>query len=225
MHHRLLEDSSEALAQITALSEDSAAVVAEQTLGEIDNSSTHLPEHYKALSDRAKKFSGLERCALALGLKPDIEVSAIGRVAKAATARFEAAAAIEANMKARELLGARWRGPESDPNVVKNVLRAAVDVERASLPEPMRRYLFHAERNVRIAGLRALQKQLHEELEVVLEGWSKVENRGKVDEAEFYGYSVGEASIAMIAGRVQRALDMPDQLGVWPAGSAPVKTA
>ncbi len=114
-------------------------------------------------------------------------------------------------------MGARWRGPESDRNLLMKVLHAASDVERAALPVSLRRYLYHLDRNARIEEIKALLEQLDEALKAVLAKWGEAKARGKITEAAFFGSSIGSLSVAKAAMRIDRALAAPDQLPVWTA--------
>lgn len=132
---------------------------------------SHLVKHYDVLKIRAEKTAELGRRALALGINPDLQVGSLAKVAAAVAARSDAEAGIEANARARELLGARWRGSQSDRPPLMNALHAAYQVERASLPEPIRRYLYDADRDARIGELKHLHTELTEALCAVVETW------------------------------------------------------
>jgi hypothetical protein len=60
-----------------------------------------------------------------------------------------------------------------------------------------------------------LQGRFLEALGTLSERWTQIKTGGNIDEASFLGCSFGEASTAMITKRVERALDAPDQLGIW----------
>jgi hypothetical protein len=62
-----------------------------------------------------------------------------------------------------------------------------------------------------------LLEPLDAALQKVAETWSEAKSRGKINETFFLGSSFGEVSVAAIAKRVERALDAPDQLGIWTA--------
>jgi very-short-patch-repair endonuclease len=215
LRNMLLEGSSEALGKVASLGGHSDQVVARETVRLIDNTRCDLAQRHRTLRARADKVGELGRRALAFGLIPGLQVGSIVDVADCVSARLRAEAEIEANSAARELLGAGWRGAESDRSMVVNALRAASDVERATLPEPVRRYLYHLDRDARVAELRGLHARLNEELSAVLEVWGNTKNRGKLDEAAFFGSSFNLSSATGAAERVERALNAPDQLTVW----------
>ena len=217
LRHMLLEGDPDALARIAALSENPDSAAAAKTLDSLDDARADLVERLDALTNRRKKVAELSRQALSLDLRPDLPVGGIRKTAEAAAACLEAEAAIGANSRARELMGRRWRGPESDRNLIIKALHAASDVERATVPISVRRYLFHADRDSRIAELRTLAVQLNQSSRAALERWDEAEARGKIDQAAFLGSSIGNASIAGAATRIDRALDAPDQLTVWTA--------
>ncbi len=217
LRHILLQGSPEALAEIAALREHPDALVAEKTVRDIYDLQCDLAGRQSTLKPRAANTAELGRRALALGLNPDLQVGSIASLADAVAARIAANAKIETNSEARELLGARWRGPESNRPALMNVLNAASEVERATLPEPIRRYLYHADRDARVAELRGLHAQLTAAVNSALELWRNAKTRGKIDEKAFFGSSFEASSGASVAGRVDRALDAPDQLAVWTA--------
>ena len=217
LHHMLLEGSSEALARIASLGEGADAVVAEETVRSINDLECDLVQHYDVLKIRAEKTAELGRRALALGINPDLQVGSLAKVAGAVAARSEAEAGIEANARARELLGARWRGSQSDRPPLMNALHAAYQVERASLPEPIRRYLYDADRDARIAELKHLHTELTEALCAVVETWDKTKACGKLDEEAFFEGSFHASSLIRAEKRVDRALNAPDSLVVLTA--------
>lgn len=213
----LLEAAPEALARIATLSEDPEAAVAEQTLDRFNDPTADLVEHLNKLTVRATKTVELGHHARSLGLKPDLRIGDIKSAAQAAAARLEAETAIDSNNKARELMRARWRGPETDRTLVLRVLQAASDVNEAMLPAAIRRHLFHAERDSRTAQLKTLQGQIDEALEAVQENWRNASDRGNIDEIAFFGSSIRSLAIGKSSARIARALDAPDQLVVWTA--------
>jgi len=135
----LLEAAPEVLARIATLSEDSEAVVAAQTLDKFDDPTADLDEHLNTLTVRATKTAELGLHARSLSLKPDLRIGDIKSVAQAFAARLVAETGIDSNNKARELMRARWLGPESDRTVVLRVLQAASVVNQAMLPAAIRR--------------------------------------------------------------------------------------
>jgi hypothetical protein len=213
----LLEAAPQALAQLANLSEDPEAAVATQTLDRLCDTTGDLVEHLNTLTFRATQTAELDRHARSLGLRPDLQIGNIKSVAQAVAARLEAATAIESNNKARELMRARWLGPESDRTMVVQVLRAASGVNQAMLPAAIRRYLFHAERDSRIAQLKTLRVKIDEALEAVQENWRNASERGNIDEIAFFGSPIRDLSIGNSGTRIARALDAPDQLVVWTA--------
>ena len=217
LHHMLLEGSSEALARIASLGEGADAVVAEEAVRSINNLECDLVQHYDVLKIRAEKTAELGSRALALGINPDLQVGSLAKVAGAVAARSEAEAGIEANARARDLLGGRWRGAQSDRPPLMNALHAAYQVERASLPEPIRRYLYDADRDARIAELKHLHTQLTEALCAVVETWDKTKACGKLDEEAFFEGSFHASSLIRAEKRVDRALNAPDSLVVLTA--------
>ena len=110
-----------------------------------------------------------------------MRVGDIKTASQAAETRLEAETAIDANTRARELLGARWRGPETDRLPILKVLEAAFDVDQARLPAAIGLYLYHPERDSRIAQLKTIQGQIDEALESVQENWRNATERGNVD--------------------------------------------
>jgi very-short-patch-repair endonuclease len=211
----LLEAAPEVLARIATLSEDSEAVVAAQTLDKFDDPTADLDEHLNTLTVRATKTAELGLHARSLSLKPDLRIGDIKSVAQAFAARLEAETGIDSNNKARDLMRARWLGPETDRTLVLRVLLAASVVNQAMLPAAIRRYLFHPQRDSRIAQLKTLQGQIDEALEAVQENWRNASERGNIDEIAFFGSSIRNLAIAESSTRIARALDTPDQLVVW----------
>jgi hypothetical protein len=211
----LLEGSSETLARIASLCKHPDTVVAEKTIRSIYDFECDLARRHNTLTARAQQTAELGRCALALGLNPDLQVGSIADVADVVAARIAAEGEIEGNGKARELLGARWRGPETSRALVMNALHAASEVERATLPEPIRRYLYHADRDARLAEVKGLHTQLTEAVNAAVEKWVDAKTLGKIDEVAFFGSSFDGSSVISVAARVDKALDAPDQLAVW----------
>jgi very-short-patch-repair endonuclease len=213
--HVLLRGSPEELAHIASLREHPDTVVAEETVRHIYDSQCDLATQHDIAKTRADKTAELGRRALALGLNPDLQVSSLASVADAASSRISADAEIDANIETRQLLGARWRGAASDRPLIMNVLHAALEVERAKLPEPIRRYLFHADRDARVAELTGIHSKLAAVVSRVGDTWRKAKNRGKIDEANFFGSLLDGTSTASATERVDRALDAPDELAIW----------
>jgi len=215
LRQMLLEGPPEALARIALLSENVEATVAAQTLDKVNNDRIDLVDRHLVLTNRASKAADLGRRALALGLRPDFQISALPFVARALKAKLEAEAAVNANRKARDLMGSRWRAAESDRTLVVNVLDAAREVERAVLPKALRKYLYDRERDPRIAWLKALQPDLSDALNAVLEGWEAAKKQGRMSEVAFFGSPFANTSAATAANRLNVALESPDQLSVW----------
>lgn len=138
-------------------------------------------------------------------------------MAQAAAARLETETAIASNQRARELLDARWHGPQRNRTRILRVLQAASDVDQAKLPAALRRHLYHAERDTRIAQLKTLQVEMDEALGVVQENWRNATERGNIDEIIFFGSSIRNLAIGNGSTRIGRALDAPDQLVAWTA--------
>jgi len=213
----LLQAAPDALARFAALSEDPEASVAAQTLDRLDDATADLVEHFKALTVRATKTAELDRSARSLGLKPNLRAGDINSVAQAAAARLEAEAAINSNNRARELLRGRWHGPESNQTLISQVLEAVSDVDQARLPAAIERYLYHRERDSRIAQLKTIRGQMDGALESFRESWGTATERGNIDEIAFFGSSITNLAIGSGSTRIARASDAPDQLVIWSA--------
>jgi very-short-patch-repair endonuclease len=213
--HVLLEGSSEVLAKIALFCKHPDVEIAEETAQSIFDLKSDLATLRDTLKVRAEKIADLSFRALALGLNPALEVGLIAGVVDVVTARIAAEEKIEANIQARELLGSRWRGPATDRPLIMNALHAASEVERANLPKPIRRYLYHADRNGRVTELRALHEPLKETVNLAWFTWGKVNILGKFDESAFFGSSFDSTSASFAVERINRALDAPDQLAVW----------
>ena len=213
----LLYSAPDDLARVAALSEDPEAAVVAQALDTFSDPSADLVESLNTLTVRAAKTAELTRHAQSLGLKPDLLIGDIKGVAQAAAARLEAETEIGSNQSARELLGARWHGPQSNRTRILQVLRAASDVDQAMLPAAVRRYLYHAERDTRIEQLKTLQAKMDEALGALQENWRNAAERGNIDEIAFFGSSIRDLAIGNGTVRIARALDAPDQLVVWTA--------
>ena len=217
LRHMLLEGPAEAIARIAAFAGDPDMALAADVLGAVEDDRSDLDEQHRVLLARAGKAAELSRRAIALGLKPEIRTGALAGIADAVAARLKAEAEIEANGRARELLGARWQGPATERSLVLKASDAAIGINRVQLPASVRHHLFHPERDARIARLSVLMGPLAATLKAVADGWSEAETRGRIDEAAFFGSSVGEMNWRAIAARVARALDGPDQLAIWTA--------
>ncbi len=215
--HMLLQGPSEALARIAALAKDPDIPLAAEVIAAIEDGRLDLDERHKALLARSGKVADLSRRALALGLRPEIYVGAVAGIADAAAVRLKTEVAIEANGKARELLGAAWRGPVTERSLVLKALNAAIRIKQAELPAPVRHHLFHPDRDARIARLAALVGPLAEALKAVVDGWSEAKTRGQIDEMAFLGSSFADTTWKAASARLARALDAPAKLAVWTA--------
>ena len=226
----LLEGTSEVLERVALLEKHPSAALATALLSSVEDSASDLGESCDRIERRAAKLAELWQRALALGLTEYVPVSEIGVMAAEANrahadavarvldvdkARVAAEAEIEANHKARLLVGARWQGPKTDRTIVTGALNAAADVERASLPPLLRDHIYHRDRDSRISRLRTLGASLKDTLALVPPIWDEVKTLGEVDEITFFGGSVRDVSISSAAGRVTRALGAPDQLVIW----------
>jgi very-short-patch-repair endonuclease len=215
VRNMLLEGSIDALIQLASLACDPQSARTEVTIANISNTEVDLVAHHRTLNTRAQQIAELGRRALAIGLKSDLPAGAIPDLASVVNARLQAEAKIEANSAARALLGTRWHGAESDRSLIVNVLDAASEVDGAMLPEPIRAYLYDADRDSRISDLRAIRARLNDAINAAREAWSRVKDGGKVDEGSFFGAALEKTSVADALRRVDRALEVPDQLVVW----------
>ena len=199
-------------------------------LSSVDGSASDLNESCDQIEKRAAKIADLWQRALALGLSEYVPVSdlgvmvaeangahddAVARVLDADKARIAAEAEIEANQKARLVLGPRWQGPKTDRTIVTRALNAAVEVEQASPPPELRDHIFHRDRDSRISRLRSFGVSLKDTLASIAQIWDEAKAFGEIDEIAFFGASVREIPISSAAGRIARALVAPDQLQIW----------
>jgi very-short-patch-repair endonuclease len=211
----LLEGPSDVLVRIASLSRDPETLLAAEVFAVAEDEQVDLAEHHKELRRRSGKAIELRRRALALGLKAEIPAGALADVAEAVNTRFRIMAAIEANGKARQVLGAAWRGPMTDRTLVLNALNAALAVSQADVPAPIHHHLFHPDRDARIGRLVQLMGPLNESLTTVMDGWAVAKTCGHVEETAFFGSPFADTTLTSLADRLDRALVAPDQLGVW----------
>ena len=217
VRRRLLEDSVDLLAQLSSISHDPQIAFIEGALADIADGDCILETHRDVLLARAEKIAELERLALAAGLKPDLPVHTVHEAEIVANDRRQAEAEIDSNNTARLLLGPRWRGAESDRELISDALRAALAIEQADLPPPIRRYLYHAERNGRIAELRLFEAQLSDAIAKIADSRDRANSAGKINEVQFFGSALDNVPAADARKKVDIALGSLDQLVAWTA--------
>lgn len=160
VRRQLLEGSTVTLAEIASLGRDPEAFKTEKTLADIPDPEEDLVTFHTTVSNRAEKIARLANRTLAIGLKPELRIGSLAHLAEIVASGREAEAAIQANSDAREVLGDLWVGTESDRSVIMNALHATSAVDEANLPEPIRKYLFHGERDLHAASLKDWRAQL-----------------------------------------------------------------
>jgi hypothetical protein len=96
-----------------------------------------------------------------------------------------------------------------------NALHAASALEKANLPESIRKYLFHSEHNSRISTLKSLRADLESARNQASERWRNIAALGQIDEEAFFGSPFDQSSLIASQIRIERALAAPDQLSVW----------
>ncbi|HEX5243635.1 MAG TPA: DUF4011 domain-containing protein [Tepidisphaeraceae bacterium] len=217
VRRRLLEDSIDVLAQLSSIAHDPQTAFIEGALADIADGDCVLETQRDVLLARAQKIGELERLALAAGLKPELPVRAVHEAVIVVIDRREAEAEIDSNNTARALLGPRWRGAESDRELITDALRAALAIEQADLPPPIRQHLYHAERNGRIAELRLLGVQLSDAIARIANSRDRANSAGKINEVQFFGNALDNVPAADAKKRVDIALGSPDQLVAWTA--------
>jgi hypothetical protein len=228
--HVLLEGTAENLESVAQLTRHPDAAIATQLLKSIRDPDRDLQELYGRIDERAAAVAKLSRRAQAIGLPQELETADISRAADEAEKILATATAnvssievelanienaIEANAEARLLLSTSWRGPRTDRTIVIDALSSAAKIERASLPPPVRDYLYHPDHNARIGRLTSLSQSLKDALDALRQGWSDVSALGGINEKEFFGTSIDDASMVSVKERVARALEEPDRLVVW----------
>ena len=161
------------------------------------------------------KAVDLKDRALALGLKPDIHLGIFQELVDAVGLYRDAEARIAANAQAREFLGAHWGGPHSDRSSINGALQASSAVEVAGLPDFLRRYLYHEDRDERIVGLRQLRERLTGALTAALESWDQAKDGGHIDEKNLFGSAFRRCALREALARIDSALAHTDQLIVW----------
>lgn len=211
----LLEGPIDALSHLASLACNPQSAATEAIIAKISDVELDLVTHHRALSKLAQQLAELNRRAHSLGLKSDLPVRTVPEVVRVVMARLEAEAKIKANSEAQALLGSRWRGPESDRALIVNVLHAASEVETATLPEPLRTYLYDADRDKRVSDLRVIEARSNDAIKTASEAWGQARADGRIDEAAFFGYQLEQTPVANARRRLDRAIDAPDQLMVW----------
>jgi len=176
-----------------------------------------INRYHDALRDRATRTSEAGRLSAELGIRPTFPASRVGELAAAAACNRTAEAEINADNAARALLGGLWQGPLTDRARVLASLEAAAATERASLPEAVRRHLYHADRDDRIAALSELRTAIVAALRDVAGHWDEARKLGRIDETAFLGRPLKECAAAALAARLEEALARPDHLAGWVA--------
>ncbi|HLW69420.1 MAG TPA: AAA domain-containing protein [Candidatus Binataceae bacterium] len=163
-----------------------------------------------------RKALDLKDRALTLGLNSDTTQLAIFQESVDAVGLYrDAEARIAANDQARELLGAYWGGPHSDRSSINGALQASSAVEVAALPDFLRRYLYHGDRDERIVALRQLRERLTGALSAALESWDQAKDGGHIDEKNLFGSACRRCALRDALARIDSALAHTDQLIVW----------
>jgi very-short-patch-repair endonuclease len=217
LRHVLLEGPSDTLARIAQVSENPEMGRCLAVVGDLDDLDPRvdLDERGKALRMWSARAAEVIRRSLAIGIRREVVLGDFDGIARAATARTNAQTAIEANDEARQVLGAAWRGPMSDRSLVLNALAAAVDANHPQFPPPLRRFLFHPDRDARIVRLVGLGGRLNEALGSATGSWSEASACGLIDEVRFFGTLLNDIPYESIAARLDRAVDAEDQLSIW----------
>jgi very-short-patch-repair endonuclease len=211
----LLEGPSENVGRIATLAANPEVEAVLKTIDGIDAPRREIESLRTRAAERAAKAEELLARSKALGLKPGLDLRLLPDVAKVATARIDAEAAIEANSRARTLLGSRWQGHETAREPILAALAAAEAVEAADLPPALRLHLYHSERDARIAKLTDLAPGLRAATNGFLEKWRGVADLGDIDEKAFFGLAVKNGEMALLEARIGRALAAPEQLSAW----------
>ena len=211
----LLESSSDELARIAGLSEHADAGAAAQIATSIDDQELDLDHYQQSLVDRSSKMLELDSLVQSLAIKAHLRIGEIKTVAKTVGEWLDAEVAISSNGRARDVLGERCRGADSDPSAIVSCLQAASEVNEAALPSTIRHYLYNAERDRRIASLQTIKTRVDEALATVDERWAAATEHGDIDAVAFLECPMHSLDIEKGISRITRAIEAPEQLAVW----------
>lgn len=211
----LLEANVETLNTIMTLVNGPAHPLLEQLINASKDSGRTIEDFIDWCDRRAKICKIAGPLAGQVGFYESTSLTCLAEATKAVEAMCEAAAKIETNQRAREVLGGRHRSAATDQQLLGNVLDAAHAIKHAKLPEYLQRHLFSANHDARIEKLHSLNAKLSAAATTTQIAWSAFKEQAKVDDVTFYGGPFETVSAASLANRTALAVADHNGLAAW----------
>jgi hypothetical protein len=144
-------------------------------------------------------------------LRPDVRVSSIEALSKAAEVHRASLSYIDTHVRIRSLLGSSFAGIETDLEPVKAAVRFAESVVTKAIPASTADWLLSEDYFLRLVQLRRLLNQLAQDYEDI--AGIRTEIRALTSSTDWH--SDEAESLEALAGKAESALQQREELAQW----------
>lgn len=178
---------------------------------------TIIPRSYLEVAATAENLS---RALKSIGLREEVTMESLWTLADELESFANVHEAIEGDETVKALLGERFRGGETDRNLVARTVQRTRDLRVAGLPQHILGQLLTENLGGKLGQFKERLGSLRVALEDATGAYGQVRRASEIDEPAFFGTAdMKDMPLARIRHCIQRALAARDELTAWIAYS------